>query len=146
MLCLLTVDQKQCVNDSDHCLLQFQHNKKEFLRKYVTMDETWIYHFILESNWQSDAWTAAGESHPKQPKTQISAGRVLASVFCDVQGILCIGYLEKGRTINSKYYIALLVHLGGGEEEKKKKKKSHKWRKKCSFTKIMHHVISWSQW
>ena len=42
---------------------------------------------------------------------QTSAGKVLASVFWDAQGILFIDYLEKGRTINSKYYIALLVSL-----------------------------------
>ena len=33
------------------------------------------------------------------------------SVFWDEQGILFINYLEKGRTINSKYQIALLVCL-----------------------------------
>ena len=42
---------------------------------------------------------------------QTSAGKVLTSVFWDVQGILSINYHEKGRTINSEYYIALLVHL-----------------------------------
>ena len=51
--CLLTINQKQQrVNDSEHCLQLFQCNKKEFLHKYVTMDETWIYHFTLESNRQ----------------------------------------------------------------------------------------------
>ena len=108
---LLTVDKKQCVDYSEHCLQLFQQNKKEFVCKYVTIDETWIYHFILESNRQSAEWTVAGESHPKQPKMQTSAGKVLASIFWDVQGILFIDYLEKGRTINSKYYIALLMRL-----------------------------------
>ena len=42
---------------------------------------------------------------------QTSAGKVLASVFWDVQSILVINYLEKRRTIDSKYYIASLVHL-----------------------------------
>ena len=38
---LLTVDQKQqCVDDTEGCLQKFQCNKKEFLCKYVTMDET----------------------------------------------------------------------------------------------------------
>ena len=77
----------------------------------MTMDETWIHHFIPESNWQSAEWIAGGESRPKQPKTQTSTGNVLASIFWDVQGILFIDYLEKGRTINSEYYIALLVYL-----------------------------------
>ena len=64
--CLLTVDQKQQrVDDSECCLQLFQHNKKEILHKYVTIDETWIHHFTPESNQKSAEWTAAGESHPK---------------------------------------------------------------------------------
>ena len=66
------------------------------------------------------------------------AGKVLASVFWDAQGILFIDYLEKGRTINSKYYIALLVHL---KEEITKKLPQMK-NKKCSFTKKIHCVTS----
>ena len=42
VLRLLTVDQKQYVDNSECCFQLFQHNKKEFLHKYVTMDETWI--------------------------------------------------------------------------------------------------------
>ena len=107
-----TVDQKQQrVDDSERCLQLFQRNKMEFWHKYVTMDETWIYHFNPASNRQPAEWTATGENRPKQPKMQTSAGKVLASVFWDVQGIVFIDYLEKERTINSEYYIALLVHL-----------------------------------
>ena len=42
-------------------------------------------------------------------QTQTSAGKVLASVLRNAQGILFIDYLEKTRTINSEYYIALLA-------------------------------------
>ena len=107
-----TVDQKQQrVDDSEQCFQLFQPNKKEFLHRYVTMDETWIHHFTPESSRPSAEWTAAGKTCPKQPKTQASAGKVLASVFLDVQGILFIVCLQKGRNINSEYYIALLVRL-----------------------------------
>ena len=58
------------VNDSEQCLQLFQHNKKEFLCKYVTMAETWIHHFTPESNQQSVEWTAAGENRQKKPKMQ----------------------------------------------------------------------------
>ena len=37
------------------------------------------------------------------------AGTVLAFVFRDAHSILFIDYLEKGRTINSEYYMAFLV-------------------------------------
>ena len=90
------------------------------------MEETWIHHFTLESNRQLAEWIAAGESHPKRPKMQTSVGKVLASVFSDAQGILLIDYLEKGRTINSKYYIALLVRF---KEEIAKKQPQMKKKK-----------------
>ena len=41
---------------------------------------------------------------------QISFRR-LPKVFWDARGILFIYYLEKGRTINSEYFMALLVRL-----------------------------------
>jgi hypothetical protein len=42
---------------------------------------------------------------------QKSAGKVLASIFWDEDGILLIDYLPKGPTINAKYYLSLLVQL-----------------------------------
>ena len=53
VLYLLTVYQKQHVDNSECCLQLFQHNKKEFLHKYVTKNETWIHCLTLESNQQS---------------------------------------------------------------------------------------------
>ena len=102
------------------------------------MDEIWIHHFTPESNKQLSGPQQMKVVHPKQPKTQTSTSKVLASVFWDVKGILFINYLEKGRTINSEYYIALLVHL---KEEITKKRPQMK-KKKYFFTKTMHHVIS----
>ena len=40
MLCLLTVNQKQHVDNSEWCLQLFQRYKKEFLHKYVLTDKT----------------------------------------------------------------------------------------------------------
>ncbi|XP_015189044.1 PREDICTED: putative uncharacterized protein FLJ37770 [Polistes dominula] len=68
---LLTVDQKQQrVDDSEQCLAMFKRNKPEFLRRYVTMDETWIHYFTPESKRSSSEWTATGEPRPKRPKAQ----------------------------------------------------------------------------
>ena len=56
----------------------------------------------------------------------MSAVKVLASVFWDAHGISVIDYLEKGRTINSEYYMALLVRL---KEEIAKKRPQMKKKK-----------------
>ena len=72
---LLTPDQKQQrVENSERCLELFKRGKKDFLRRYVTMDETWIHHFTSETKRSSAEWTAAGESRPKQLKTQQRTG------------------------------------------------------------------------
>ena len=75
------------------------------------MDTTWINLFTLESNRQYAEWTAADEIRPKRQKTRTSGGKVLASVFWEVQSILIIDYLEKRETINRDYYITLLVRF-----------------------------------
>ena len=98
----LTFDQKQQrVDDSERCLQLLTRNTPEFLRRYVTMDETWLHHYTPESNRQSAEWTATGEPSPKRGKTQKSAGKVMASVFWDAHGIIFIDYLEKGKISNS---------------------------------------------
>ena len=73
------------LNKNALTIQSFVCNTKEILHKYVTMDETWIHHFTPKSNQQSAEWTAAGES---QPKMQMSAGKVLACVFWDVQNYM----------------------------------------------------------
>ena len=106
---LLLPDKKQQrVEDSERCLELFKRGKKDFLRRYVTMDETWIHHYTPETKRLSSQWTAAGESRPKRLKTQQLADNVMASVFWDAHGIVFIDYLEKGKTINSDYYMASL--------------------------------------
>ena len=116
--CLLTPDQKQQrVEDPERCLELFNRGKKDFLRRYVTMDETWIHHCTLETKRSLAGWTAAGESCPKLLKTQQWAGNVMASVFRDEHGILFIDYIEKGKTIKSDYCMALLDLLSAEIEK-----------------------------
>ena len=46
----LTMDHKRdCVTISKQCLKMFQHNPDEFLRRFITVDETWIYYFTLKT-------------------------------------------------------------------------------------------------
>ena len=89
------------------------------------MDETWIHHFPQKSNRQSGERTAAGENRPKRPKKQN-----FSFVLWDVQDIFFIDYLEKRRTINSEYYIVLLVNL---KEEIAKKKQPQMKKKNMHF-------------
>ena len=46
----LTIDQKRIhVTTSEQNLAYFNHNPKESLRRFVTINETWIHHYTPES-------------------------------------------------------------------------------------------------
>ncbi|XP_054744389.1 uncharacterized protein LOC129248798 [Anastrepha obliqua] len=46
----------------------FNRNPSEFLRRFITMDETWIHHYTPESEEQSKHWVERGSSAPKNAK------------------------------------------------------------------------------
>ena len=51
---LLSPDQKRDRKDvSAKCLAKFNRNPQDFLRRFVTVDETWIHHYTSESKEQS---------------------------------------------------------------------------------------------
>ena len=64
--------------------------------------------YTPESKQQSKQWVEAGSSAPKKAKVVASAGKVMATVFWDAQGVIHIDYLEKGKTITGEYYASLL--------------------------------------
>jgi len=100
----------------------FRRDPNNFLSQLVTTDETWIYHFDPETKEQSVEWRHNGSLRPKKFRVQKSSGKVLASIFWDQDGILLIGYLPKGRTINAKYFSFLLVQLKDILKEKRRRK------------------------
>jgi hypothetical protein len=109
---LLTAYQKRtCMKISEQRLERFNKNKTDFVRQFITMDETWIHHCTPEPKEQSKQWTEAGCSAPKKTRSVPSARKVMASVFWDAEGILYIDYLEKGKTIIGEYYSNLLPRL-----------------------------------
>jgi histone-lysine N-methyltransferase SETMAR len=97
------------------------------------MDETWIHHYTPKSKRQSKQWTEAGCSAPKKTRLVPSAGKVMASVFWDAEGILFIDYLENGKTITGEYYSNLLNRL-----DEKIREKRPSLQKKKSFIRTMH--------
>jgi hypothetical protein len=51
---------------------------------------------------------------------QNSAGKFLASIFWDQEGIFLVDYLPKGRSIKAEYYLSLLVQLKDTLKEKRR--------------------------
>ena len=109
--CLNTDQKHQQCQSSEQLLEFFWCDPNDFLSWLVTMDETWLYHYDPETKQQWMDWQHNGSPHPKKFWVQKSAGKVLASIYWDQDGILLIDYLPEGQIINTEYYSSLLVQL-----------------------------------
>ena len=86
------------------------------------MDEIWLHHYDPETKQQLMERQHSGSPRPQKFRVQKSAGKVLASIFWDQDGILLIDYLPKGQTTNAEYYSSLLVQLKDILKEKHRRK------------------------
>jgi len=99
---------------------------KSIAERLVTMDETWLYHYGQETKQQSMEWRHSGSPRTKIFRVQKSAGKVLASIFWDKDGIILTDYVPKGQTSNAEYYSSLLVQLKDILKEKHREREGHK--------------------
>lgn len=63
---LLTLDQKRTQDFSKQCLVMCERNPKDFWRRFITVDETWIHHYTPETKQQSKQWVGPGERASKK--------------------------------------------------------------------------------
>ena len=77
----------------------------------MTTDETWAHYFAPESKRSSMQWRHPGSPKPNKAKTTFYAGKVMATISWDSKGVLYVDFLTEPRTINAKYYSALLEDL-----------------------------------
>jgi len=60
----LTAEQKHIrMRLSQRHLQRFKRDKNN--RRFITMDETWVYHYDSESKQETKEWTEPGTSAPK---------------------------------------------------------------------------------
>lgn len=117
---LLTPEQKRtrCTLSTSNLEL-FEADEENFLARFITMDESWVHHYQPETKEQSKQWKHTSSPTPKKARVIPSAGKVMASVFWDSQGVLLIDYLEKGHTVTGLYYSQLLKRLREAIKEKR---------------------------
>ncbi|GFV95630.1 histone-lysine N-methyltransferase SETMAR [Trichonephila clavipes] len=92
-------------------LTRYAEAGDEFLDHIVTGEETWVYHHTPESKQQSMQWRHSNSPKAKKCKTSISAKKIMASVFWDIQGILLLEFMPPGMTINAAAYCQTLKRL-----------------------------------
>jgi len=73
------------------------------------MDETCFYHYDPETKQQLMEWRHSSSLRPQKFRVQKSAGKIVASIFGNHDGILLIDYLPRFQTVNAEYYSSLLV-------------------------------------
>ena len=89
-------------------LKRFRSKEDDFFSRLVTVDETWVHYYEPENKAQSCQSVGPGSPRPKKFKTQPSAGKVMATVFWDAQGVIILDFLAKKSTITGAYYANLL--------------------------------------
>ena len=120
---MLTNDQKRTQLDIFRYHLScYEDDPGNFIQRFVTQDETWAYHFDPDSKMQRKQWKQPGSTSSCKFKSVHSAGKVMASIFWDVQGAVIIDYLVygQGRTINGAYYACKLRRLCQGITRKRR--------------------------
>jgi len=81
-----------------------------FLHRIVTGDESCVCHYGPESKRQSMQWKHPSSLANKKFKTQASAGKVMLTIFWDVNGPILVHFQEKGQTVTSARYSDMLVN------------------------------------
>ena len=88
MICQEHLDHHACEGDT-------------FLPQIVTGNESWMYHYEPESKRQSMQWKHPSSPANKKFKTQASSGKVMLTIFWDVNGPILLHFHEKGQTVTS---------------------------------------------
>jgi hypothetical protein len=69
--CLNEDQKRQWCQSSEQIVEFFRRDPNDFLLRLVTMDETWLYHYHLETKQQSMEWRHSGSPRPKIPSLKI---------------------------------------------------------------------------
>ena len=92
---MLSYDQKRTQLDISRYLLScYEDDPGDFIEQVVTQDETWVHHFDPESKVLRKQWKHPGAPPHKKFNRGYSAGKVMASIFWDSQGVIMIDDLE----------------------------------------------------
>jgi histone-lysine N-methyltransferase SETMAR len=95
-----------CQEHLDHHV----HEGDASLHQIATGDESWVYHYEAESKRQSMQWKHPSSPANKKFKTQASTGKIMLTIFWDVNRPILVNFQEKGQTVTSARYSDMLVN------------------------------------
>jgi hypothetical protein len=89
----------------------FQSEGEAFLHNVIKAYEMLVHHYEPETKHQSVEHRHKGSPSTKIFKTHTLAGKLMAAVFWDANGVIHMDFLEPGTMIHSEPYIATLRTL-----------------------------------
>ena len=85
------------LNISRYLLSGYEDDLGDFIGRFVTQHEIWVHHQSQKCRANNGSTLA----HPPNKFKRVhSAGKVMAPIYWNSQGVIMIDYLEQGRTIN----------------------------------------------
>lgn len=84
------------VRESERFLKRCRKEGDAFLKRIITVDETWVYHFDPESKMQSSRW-----KHTYSPP--------LKRLFFDMEGVVLCHAAPENQSINAVYYSKVII-------------------------------------
>ena len=87
---------------------QYNDESETFLNRVVTCDETWKHFFEPESKQQSSVWKHPSSPSPTKALISKSAGKGMAIIFLDIQGIILNHFVLPKTTVTGNYYATVI--------------------------------------
>jgi hypothetical protein len=75
---------------------------RQFLERIITADEIWVHHYEPESKAQSVTWNCPTSPVAKKFKSQPSAGKIMLTLFWDMEGAILVHFTLKSETVYSQ--------------------------------------------
>ncbi|PAA64652.1 hypothetical protein BOX15_Mlig033664g1 [Macrostomum lignano] len=102
---ILTDAQKQARMEFCQFLIdRYEHGSHQRRSEVITGDETFLYHFDVETKRSSAEWVPEGGQRPLKARRSRSQGKRMFAIFFDSQGVVAMVKLEGQATVTARWY------------------------------------------
>ena len=106
----LTDTQKRARVDFCRFLINRYENASNQRRsEVITGDETWLYHFDVETKRSSAEWVPEGGQRPVKARRSRSQGKRMFAIFFDSRGLVAMVKVEGQATVTARWYTEICL-------------------------------------
>ena len=98
--------------EASQSMLRIIRRHPGFLKRIVTMDETWVYMYDPAMKIQCSQWLRTGDPRPSIPKRALAVGKCMMVTFCDWKGMIYREFV-RGRTVDTTLFLQILGRFEG---------------------------------